>query len=198
VISFDKIALPMQTTTSEQSKKTSQVQLILGADHGGFEAKETLKLWMIDQGWQVIDLGANQYEPDDDYPAIAFSVAERVQQVQQGQLEQLDTTHTDNSPSTSVEETQPLTLGILFCRSGGGMTIAANKVKGIRAVPVYSTEQADHARTDNDAQIISLAADWTGLEEMKAIILTFVQTPFSAALRHRRRISAIARYEERT
>ncbi len=147
------------------------MNIYLGTDHGGFEYKEQLKPWLSDQGYVVTDCGAHQLEPEDDYPEFAFQVANRVAQ---------DT----NS------------RGILLCRSGAGMAIAANKVAGIRAVDVVDQKSVVLAREKNDANIISLAGDWMKLEEIKKIISLFLETRFSQAKRHVHRIAQITEFEQ--
>jgi len=144
----------------------------LGADHGGFELKAALKTWLEQQGYQVIDHGAHQLNPDDDYPEFALAVAQAV---------------SSHSPMTA--------RGILLCRSGGGVTIAANKVKGVRAVSVASTEEAQHAVEHNNAHIISLAADGANQELCKKMVTAFLTSSFAHNERHLRRINQITEYE---
>lgn len=145
----------------------------LGADHGGFELKQQIKQWLTEWGVSFQDLGSAQLQPDDDYPDYALAVAEHVAQ-------------------SSTEA-----VGVLVCRSGGGMTIAANKVKGIRAVPVYEPEQAVHAKTDDHANIISLAGDWTLPDQAKSTLRAFLETAPNQDERHLRRIRKIEAYEQK-
>jgi ribose 5-phosphate isomerase B len=147
------------------------MHIFLGSDHGGFELKERLKVWLTDQGHQVEDCGAYQFDPSDDYPQFAFSVAEKVM-------------------------ANPDSRGILLCRSGGGMVIAANKVKGCRAMAVWSVASAKHAATNDGAQIISLSGDWVKSEEVEPMIAAYLETPLVNAERHQRRIDQIMSYEE--
>lgn len=145
--------------------------IYLGTDHGGFELKEAIKQWLQEQTYQIEDCGAYELNKDDDYPDFAFAVAEKV---------------ANNSES----------VGILFCRSGGGMTIAANKITGIRAVDVFDLTSAIHAKTHNNANIISLGADWMNVEESKLIIENFLKTPFEGEERHIRRLEKIEEREK--
>lgn len=152
--------------------QTSQKRFVyVAADHGGFELKEQIKHWLSEWGVDFHDLGAAMLEPTDDYPDFAFAVAKRVAEM----------------PSTS--------LGVLVCRSGGGMTIVANKVVGIRAVPVYEPKQAVHARTDDHANVISLSGDWSTPALAKATLQAFLETEPSTSERHLRRIAKITEYE---
>lgn len=149
------------------------MKIFIGADHGGFALKNTLISWLENQNHKVEDCGAFVLDPGDDYPEIAFSVAEK-----------------------TVDEED--SFGLLLCRSGGGVSIAANKVKGARAVAASDEECAKHAREHNNAQILVLGADFVSSEEKaKKIVTAFLQTEFSGATRHQRRIDQIASYEER-
>ncbi len=144
----------------------------LGADHGGFALKEAMKQWLQENHFTVEDCGATQLDPDDDYPEYSFAVAQKVAQ----------------GPANEV-------AGILFCRSGQGMTIAANKVHGIRAVLAPDILSIREARRDNNANVMSLAADHVQEDQAKELIHTFLMTPFSQAERHIRRIQKIQAQE---
>ncbi|HEX7018345.1 MAG TPA: RpiB/LacA/LacB family sugar-phosphate isomerase [Patescibacteria group bacterium] len=146
------------------------MKIFLGADHGGYELKEKVKTWLTEWGYEYEDLGAHHLDPADDYPEFSFKVAEKVAQ---------------NSDS----------LGLLLCRSGGGVTIAANKVKGIRAVPVASEKEAEHARAHNNANVVSLAGDWLTDDDAQQIVKTFLDTPYTHEERHQRRLDQISKYE---
>jgi ribose 5-phosphate isomerase B len=152
------------------SQTNSNLEIYLGADHGGYQLKEAIKKWLIQQNFVVKDLGAYQLDPQDDYPQYAAAVARSVQ----------------NNPQA---------VGILFCRSGGGMVIAANKFANIRAVEVFNQMSAQHARQHNNANIISLAADWISQEEAQAAIQAFLHTSFFQEERHQRRIEQIRQLE---
>ena len=149
------------------------MKIFIGADHGGFALKQTLIAWLQNQNYEVEDCGAFFLDPGDDYPDIAFTVAEKT-------------------------VAQPDTYGLLLCRSGGGVCIAANKVKGARAVAASDEVSAKHAREHNNAQILVLGADFVSSEEKaKKIVETFMTTAFSHESRHQRRIEQIQNYEER-
>lgn len=152
------------------------MQVFLGADHGGFELKNRVAEWLRSQGYEVVDLGAHQLDPRDDYPQFAFQVAEEVVQ------EEL-----------AGEEA----LGVLCCRTGGGMVIAANKVTGARAVSAETVRAAQHARQHNKANILSLPADWLPAGTEVEVLSAFLTTPFSEEERHQRRVEQIAAYEQR-
>ncbi len=148
------------------------MKIYIGSDHAGFEAKEKVKAFLETAGFSVEDLGDLDYNKTDDYPDYAFKVGEAVV-ADQG------------------------SLGILLCGSGTGICIAANKVKGVRAAYVESQQHAIAARNDDDSNIIVLdnltfdpAKDFPTLE-------TFLNTPFSNAERHLRRIAKITEYENK-
>lgn len=145
--------------------------IYLGADHGGFKLKEIIKNWLIEKQYQVEDCGALVFDEQDDYPDFAFAVASK------------------------VKPALPDALGILFCRSGGGMAMAANKVKGIRAIEVFSQESAQHARTNNQANIITFSADWFNEAVIKSMIETFLTAEFTNEARHLRRLAKVTQYE---
>mgnify|MGYP000248983419 CR=1 FL=1 len=146
-------------------------KIYLGADHGGFELKEQLKSWLEEIRYSVEDLGAFSYNPDDDYPEFASAVANKV-------------------------ATEGKAIGILICRSGGGMVITANKIYGIRAVELFDKKSAKHAREHNHANVITIGADWTDLNQAKEIITEFLNTEPSQEERHLRRLDQIAKLEK--
>ncbi len=150
--------------------------VFFGADHGGFALKEELKQRLAaTMLCTVVDCGAENLDPQDDYPQFAFAVAERI---------------------LEARAADKIAFGVLVCRSSGGMTIAANKVPGIRAVSANTVAEAEHARRDNDAHIISISGDWSSAEESFETVTAFLHTVFSGEERHARRIAQIARYEE--
>lgn len=146
--------------------------IYLGADHGGFPLKEQAKTWLKEWDYQFQDLGAHELDPQDDYPDFTFPVAEQV-----------------------AKEADQGSLGVLLCRSSGGVTIAANKVLGARAVSAFSPEEASHAKEHNNANILALAGDFLSDDQAKEILKIFLETPFSGAERHVRRLGKIADYE---
>ena len=146
------------------------MHIYLGADHGGFACKSLLHKWLESQGYTVIDCGAAELDPDDDYPTIAFKVAQAV------------VAHAGS-------------MGVLLCRSGAGMTIAANKVSGIRAANIWDVRSARHAREHNDANVLALSAEWLSPEQMQEVVHIFLTTPFSMHERHQRRLAQIKAYE---
>jgi len=114
--------------------------LYIGADHRGFELKESLKQFLLESGYTVKDMGNNRLDPDDDYPMFAKLVAEAVQA----------------DPYNSK--------GVLLCGSGVGMDIVANRFSQVRSVLAISAEQVAAAKHDDDTNVLTLAADFTDIE----------------------------------
>lgn len=145
--------------------------IYLGADHAGFELKEEVARHLRAEGLEFEDRGAAELDPDDDYPDYAFEVGEAV-------------------------AADPDGIGILVCGSSEGVCIAANKVKGVRAVSVPNAEVATLARQHNDANVLCLSGWNQTIEEAEPIIDAFLDTPASEELRHLRRVGKIDAYEE--
>lgn len=152
------------------------MRVVIGADHGGFELKAKLKKFLEGKGYKVEDIGPHEFDKEDDYPDFGKKVAEIVSK-------------------EGPEIGQRNIMGILICRSAGGMLIAANKVKGIRGIPVYDEKQTFHARDNNDANIIGLSGDWTDEETAKKLVTLALETPYSGGERHTRRLQKIADME---
>lgn len=146
------------------------MNVFLGADHRGFHLKETLKEFLIAQGFAVHDKGAFEEDPTDDYPDFAYPVAKSV-------AEDADA------------------RGILLCGSGMGMDVVANKVRGVRATVGYSNEAVHHARAHDDVNVITFASDVLSDEEAKEFALTFLTTELDPAPRHQRRLEKVKHIE---
>ena len=152
------------------------MRIIIGADHGGFEMKESLKEFLKQKGFQTEDKGPFEMDPEDDYPDFSKKVAEEI-------------------GKEGKEIGQEKVLGVLICRSAGGIIIACNKIKGVRGVAVYDQTQAKHAREHNDANIIGLSGDWTDQKTAQELLITSIETPYSHEERHTRRLKKIADME---
>ncbi|MDO8511743.1 MAG: RpiB/LacA/LacB family sugar-phosphate isomerase [bacterium] len=142
------------------------MKIYFGADHDGNPLKEVIKNELKRDGYEIYDLSPSTPEGGDDYPDYAFAVAEEIAKDADAR-------------------------GILICDTGIGMSIAANKIKGARAALVLDTFGAKRAREHNDANIIVF-----GTSEIKknvAIESTkyFLETMFSSAERHVRRVGKI-------
>src|SRR5450631_1415964 len=148
------------------------MKIAVGSDHAGFELKEKIKLKLQSQGLTIDDRGTHSADSCD-YPDYAQAVAEQV-------------------------AAHGADFGILVCGTGIGMSIAANKVPGIRAARVVSESDAELSREHNDANVLTLGARVTGDDEAFKIIDKWLATPFAGG-RHARRVDkimAIEREEE--
>lgn len=150
------------------------MKVYIASDHGGLELKRMVieRLPSIHVGVEIVDLGPAELDSADDYPPYAFRTAESVVG--------------DGGVASDV-------FGILVCRSGIGMSIAANKVHGADAALCYSVDLARKAREHNNANILVLDADFEH-EEPLAIVTAFLETKFDAG-RHERRVQQIRQYE---
>jgi ribose 5-phosphate isomerase B len=145
------------------------VRIHLGSDHAGFAMKEQVKAYLAAQGHDVTDVGAHS-EESVDYPLFAKAVGEAV-------------------ASGDAD------FGVLVCGTGLGMEIAANKVRGVRAVQITDPELAAMARRHNDANVLTLAGRYSDLPTAERIIDTFLTTPFEGG-RHQRRVDMIGAITE--
>ncbi|GBC93942.1 Ribose-5-phosphate isomerase B [bacterium HR15] len=141
------------------------MKVFIGSDHAGYALKEALRDHLQQQGYEVEDIGVFSPEPAD-YPDVAHRL-------------------------TACVIAEPGSRGILLCGTGIGMCIAANKRRGIRAAHAEEPLSAQLARTHNDANVLCLGGRILGIELAKAIVDTFLQTPFSAEERHARRVQKL-------
>lgn len=139
--------------------------IAVGSDHAGFELKNQLIRHLQDQGYEVKDYGTYS-EESCDYPDYAKPVAHAVA----------------NGEAT---------MGLLVCGTGIGMSLAANKVKGIRAAVLSDEFSAEATRSHNDANILCLGARVVDEEKAVKLLDIFLDTPFSNEEKHCRRISKL-------
>jgi ribose 5-phosphate isomerase B len=140
------------------------MKIVLASDHGGYDLKEVIKKHLTEKGYDIMDLGTNS-EESVDYPDYGYAAGEVVAQ---GKAD----------------------CGIVFCGSGIGICIAANKVKGIRCALLTSVEMAVLAKSHNDANIISLGGRLTPPDLAIQIVDTWLTTD-SEGGRHQRRIDKL-------
>ena len=145
------------------------MKIAIATDHNGVEEKKQIIEYLNNKNIDILDLSTDN-TPIDDYPDFAFRVANTVKK-------------------------NECNFGILLCGTGIGMSIAANKVKGIRCAHVGDVEEAYHTRVDNDANIIALSYK-NNINDILNMINKFIETPFSNEERHIRRINKIKEYEE--
>ena len=141
----------------------------IGSDHGGYKLKEEIKKYLDEKEIKYVDCGSYSEERVD-YPSIAKMVAEKVQK-------------------------KECENGILICRSGIGMSIVANKYKGIRCAKCNNEQEAKFAKMHNDSNVLALGADYVTVNEAICILRTWIATEFEGG-RHKDRIEMIEEIEK--
>ena len=147
------------------------MKVYIASDHGGFKLKEKLREYLESFRIDVEDMGPNKLITGDDYPDYTFPLAAKV--------------------AADVNS-----FGILMCRNGAGVNIAANKVSGIRASLSFSVKHAESIRKDDNTNILCLPSDYLSVEEALKIAGVWLNTEFSGAERHVRRMQKIKNFEE--
>ena len=145
-------------------------RLALGCDHGGFKLKESLKKYLLKKGYKIKDFGTDSSESCD-YPVIGYELSKEVSKGKIGR-------------------------GILICKSGIGMAIIANKLKGVRSGVCNTTKQALTSRLHNDTNVLSLAAEYINSEKAKKIVNIWLKTKTLPG-RHKRRVNQIKKLEKK-
>ncbi len=154
---------------NKPTKTKAKPAVYLGSDHAGHGAKAALKAHLEAQGYRVVDLGGFDPNAPDDYPDFGFAVADAVAKNKRAR-------------------------GIAICGTGIGMSIAANKVKGVRAALVSDPKVADLAVRHDAANVLCLGARVTPIGTMREIADAFFAAKFEKG-RHLRRVNKIARME---
>ncbi len=147
------------------------MKVAVGADHAGFELKGEIVGWLESEGHQVNDIGAHEFDPDDDYPDFAVAVA--------------------GSVLTGESE-----RGIVICGSGVGACITANKVKGIRACLCHDTYSARQGVEHDNMNVVCIGGRIIGIELTKVVLEAFLNANFLPEPRFQRRLDKLNRVEE--
>jgi ribose 5-phosphate isomerase B len=149
------------------------MKILLASDHAGFELKNKIKDFLTAEDFEVEDMGAATYVPDDDYPEIMVPVAMRIL----------------NDPES--------TKAIIFGKSGQGEAMVSNRFPGVRAVVYYAKnpEIIRLSRQHNDANILSIGAGFISEEDAIEAVKLWISTPFSNEERHIRRIAEMDNIE---
>lgn len=142
--------------------------IVIGADHGGFELKEEIKKYFDEKEIEYVDKGTFSVE-NVDYPNIAKEVAKEV-------------------------SNKKADIGILICRSGIGMSMCANKFKGVRCALCYEEQTAKFARMHNNANMLALGADYITVNKAICVIRQFLGAEFEGG-RHEARVNIISEIE---
>jgi RpiB/LacA/LacB family sugar-phosphate isomerase len=145
------------------------MKIAIGADHAGFALKDQIRDALRQAGHEVLDVGTNTAESTD-YPDYAGTVAHDI-------------------ISGAADR------GILVCSTGVGMSIAANKVDGIRAALAFNADEVRLTRAHNDVNIITIGARYTDEKAANEMVRIFLETPFEGG-RHARRVGKISRLEK--
>jgi len=145
----------------------------LAADHGGFDFKEEISVFLTEAGHEVIDFGARTLTLEDDYPDYIVPLARAVAK---GEVER----------------------GVAFCGSGVGASIAANKVSGVRAGLIHDSFSAHQGVEDDDMNVLCLGSRVIGIELAKELVHYFLNASFSGYERHQRRLDKVAVLERET
>ena len=140
--------------------------LYLATDHRGLKLKNQLKAWLSSKKIEYKDLGAYELDPNDDYPDFTTLLTAKV-----------------------LED--PQNRGVLFCGSGAGVCIAANKAKGIRAAIGFTHQQVASFTAHDHVNVLCIAADWTKKFKCFQLVKTFVSTSYSEEERHLKRLGKI-------
>ena len=146
------------------------MRIALGSDHAGFDLKHKVARVLQAMGHDVQDVGAHDFDPLDDYPDFARLVAEAV-------------------AAGSAER------GVLVCGSGVGASVAANKVRGVRAAMCHDTYSAHQGVEHDDMNVLCLGARVIGEELAKELIASFLGAAFTGEERHVRRVAKIEAME---
>ena len=141
------------------------MKVSMGCDHGAYKLKETLKEYLTAKGYEIEDCGCYS-EESCDYPDMARAAA---QKVASGECER----------------------GIVLCTTGIGVSITANKVKGVRAALCHNEDCAKMTRLHNDSNVIAMGAKYVEPELAKKMADIFLETDFSGDERHQRRVDKI-------
>lgn len=147
------------------------MRIFIGADYLGFEKKNLLTKFLVEKGYEVVDVGAYEYNEGDDFNDPAIQVALKVRET-------------------------PNSRGILICDSAHGMTIQANRFKGVRAAHCSAEESAALAREHDDANVLCLSAHFMDLEQMSKTAEAFLVTDFKNLERRVRRINRLDERED--
>lgn len=145
------------------------MKIYIGSDHTGVEVRQAIINYLENQGIEVVDLGTQLDKAN--YAEIGISVGE----------------HVINDPGS---------LGIAICGTGIGISIACNKVSGIRCALVDRIDNASLIKEHNNANVLALGARTTSLDDMLKIIDAYINTPFAGG-RHQERLQTISDYEQK-
>lgn len=143
----------------------------LAADHGGFDLKENIKAYLMEQGYTVKDFGAHELNNDDDYPDFVIPLAKAISD-------------------------QEIERGVAICGSGVGASIAANKIHNVRAALIHENFSAHQGVEDDNMNMLCMGGRVTGYASARELVDTFLKSKFSGLARHMRRLNKVALLEK--
>lgn len=146
------------------------MKIYIGSDHRGYKLKESISRWLFEMEHAYLDVGAEKFDPHDDYTKYAEDVASLV------------------AKNTGAR-------GVLLCGSGVGVEVVANKFDGIRAAIAKNVLQVEAGRSDDDMNVLVIASDFTTEKEAKAMLIAFLETKYVDNARHERRLDEIEKIE---
>ena len=147
------------------------MKIVIGNDHAAVDMKFKIKEYIESMGHEVINVGTDDYSSCD-YPDIAYTACEKI-------------------------KNKEVDLGVLICGTGVGMSLAANKVKGIRACVCSETYSARLCREHNDANVLCFGERVIGIETAKELVSAFLNATFEGG-KHKKRVDKILSIEEGT
>ncbi len=147
------------------------MKVAIGCDHGGFVLKTALQEMLLRSGHQLLDCGAHSFDPEDDYPDFTQAVGEAIQRHEADR-------------------------GLIICGSGVGASVAANKLRGIRAGLCHDTYSAHQGVEDDNINVLCLGGWVVGSVLAEEIVIAFLSARFSGAERHLRRLGKVAHLEQ--
>lgn len=148
------------------------MKIAIAADHNGFELKNSIKSQLTGLGHEVADLGPHHHDPSDDYPDYAKLLAENV----------------------SRRESE---RGIMVCGSGVGASVAANKVKGVRAAVCHDIYSAHQGVEHDNMNVLCLGSRIVGSEVVIELVIAFTEAKYTGEERHQRRLNKVSDMEEK-
>lgn len=143
------------------------MKILLASDHGGFNLKAVIKDFLVKEGVEVVDFGPTSKAQDDDYPDY---VVPAIMKLQEDPVNQ---------------------AAIVLCRNGVGVSMTANKFKGVRAALCLSPKQAISSKTDDNSNVLALASDYLDEKSALEIVQVWLSAEFSNETRHIRRLGKI-------
>ena len=153
-----------------KSSNKFYMKIYLASDHGGFKFKEIIEDYLKAKVFDVVDLGPDKLDPEDDFPDFAIPLAQKVSE-------------NENN------------LGILLCRNGVGVEVAANKIDGVRAALSWDPKHAASSRRDDNSNVLALPADYLSEKKVIEVLESWLSAAYAKEPRFERRLKKIEEEE---